>query len=71
MWHVAIMSCNAQKPKQWNAELYFNHPQKDNTEISPNLIEILVPYILPMGFWLGIGGSTLIVNEIRKNFMTI
>ena len=37
------MTYYAQKPKMWNVEPYFNHPQKEITKINPNLIEIPVP----------------------------
>ena len=43
------MSSYAQKPKPWNVEPWFYHPRKEIINISPNLIEILVPYRFPMG----------------------
>ena len=54
-----VMSYYAQKPKLWNVEPYFNHPQKEITEISPSMIETLVPHRFPMDSWSGIGSSIL------------
>ena len=35
------------------------------SNLNPNLIEILIPYKLPMGPWLGIGASTIAYNQIH------